>query len=1012
MRKTKLFLTTLLILAAAILLFSKSSLEKLELDEENEASDNPKARSDYEFNMLKNPYTNTIPVGRFEQELQQARSIYRKQLSMKTEASNAYTYQGPNNLGGRTRCVAYDVRFNGTSNQIILAGGVSGGIYKSTDNGATWVRKSSLTQLFSVTSIAQDPRPGFQDTWYYSTGEAIGNSASLSGSFYFGNGIYKSTDNGETWTRLTNSNLGVLESFDARQDLISKVIVNPSNGDVYFAAIDGIYKSSNGGVNWSGVLNSGAGSVGVWMVTDVVCTSTGRLYASFAGDGNASPTDVPGVWTSTTGSFGTWTKIAGSGAATNPAGWNPTGNYSRIVLAIAPSNENILYALYDNYGSYPSLEADFFRWDQSTSTWVDRSANLPDEPGGSSGNDPFAVQTGYDLVVAVKPDDENTVFIGGTNIYRSTDGFASTINYKRIGGYADASSYATYTNSHPDIHAIAFQPGSSTTMICGNDGGIQRTTNNMASTVAWTDVSNSYRTYQYYYVALDPRSGNSKVMGGAQDNGTTRNIGGSGTNFEKVLTGDGGSVGLSDVISGTSYEYVSWQQGDIFRRTYTSPLSTGTNIRPSAAVDDGLFVTLFKLDDDNTQIIYYASDSSLYRNTSASTATTGNWTKLTGVQNTIVDGLPNGKAQITALATTRGTYSTSTASLFIGTNEGRLFRLNNPANVAASTNPTEITGPGFGGYISSISANPRNDDTVLVTFSNYGVTSVWWTGNANSASPAWQNVEGNLTLPSFRSSVIAVTSSGVEYFVGTSVGLFKTTIDGSAPGSTTWSQDGASDIGNAIVTSLAYRPVDGKLLVGTHGYGMWSTTLSLSTLPVHYTEFSGMLVDNSSHLKWITSDEINNRGFEVQRSYDGRSFATIGFVNGSGTSAVSHTYIYVDKDVAQDENYYRLKQIDDEGKANYTSVVLIKNRIAASSYFKLLQNPFYDHLDFQLPKRESTQLVVRLLDMNGRTVYKSSVQSAQSRIRIEFNKGSLSRGSYLLEVNDGSKRYTSKVIKQ
>ena len=140
-----------------------------------------------------------------------------------------------------------------------------------------------------------------------------------------------------------------------------------------------------------------------------------------------------------------------------------------------------------------------FYWDDGTSTWTEISATLPDEPGCLSGNDPFAVQGGYDLVVAVKPDASATVFIGGTNSYRSTDAGAT---WTRIGGYVDGFSYGLYLSSHPDVHAFAFKPTSSITMLCGNDGGIQRTVDNTAGTVAWTQINTGYRTYQYYTRAL------------------------------------------------------------------------------------------------------------------------------------------------------------------------------------------------------------------------------------------------------------------------------------------------------------------------------------------------------------------------------------------------------------------------------------------------------------------------------------------------------------------------------
>src|SRR5205085_6576166 len=90
-----------------------------------------------------------------------------------------------------------------------------------------------------------------------------------------------------------------------------------------------------------------------------------------------------------------------------------------------------------------TLEAELFRWDNTASTWTDLSATLPDETGCSSGNDPFSVQTGYDLVVAVKPDDPTTVFIGGTNVYRSINSGAA---WTRVGGYNSPAGFSLYSN--------------------------------------------------------------------------------------------------------------------------------------------------------------------------------------------------------------------------------------------------------------------------------------------------------------------------------------------------------------------------------------------------------------------------------------------------------------------------------------------------------------------------------------------------------------------------------------
>lgn len=964
---------------------------------------------EYEFNMLKNPATGTIPEGVREAEMAQAREIYARQsLTSRIEAINPYIFQGPNNLGGRTRTIVYDVRYNGTSNQIILAGGVSGGVYKSTDNGATWVRKSPTGEHFSCTSLAQDTRPGFQDTWYYGVGEASGNSANGAGAFYSGNGVYKSTDNGETWTRLASSNTSALESFSVGQDFVNKVIVDPTNGNVYMACVATILRSTDGGSTWGTVLSGTLANTGQF--TDIVVTSTGRFYAAFGGTNSAGS---DGVWTSTTGASGSWTRL--SGPAGTPAGWNANGTYGRVVLALAPSNQAIVYVLYWNGTSFgcgaPAPEAEFFKLDMTvpaTPVWTDRSANLPDEAGCSIGNDPFAVQGGYDLVIAVKPDNENFVFIGGTNCYRSTDGFATAGNTTRIGGYNSPANYALYANSHPDIHAMVFQPGSNSIMLCGNDGGIQRTADVTAATVSWTQINTGYRTYQYYYVDIDPRVSNPKVIGGAQDNGSTRNIGGSGTSFELVTGGDGVSVGLTDLIAGTQYEYVGSQNGTINRRASTTALGfINAAITPTGEAGTGLFVTLFKVDPDNSDRLYYANDNALYRTTSASTVTSATWTSMTGVAASV-----GGANDITAIALTRGTYSAATSSLFFGTSNGRVFRLDDPTGVAAATAPVDITGAFPAGNISSIAVNPRNDDTIIVTLSNYGITgNVWWTGNANSATPTWTNVEGALTLPSYRSSAIHAVpgSSEVQYYVGTSVGLYRSGTG--FPGTPGWTQEGAADIGNAVVTSLAFRPSDANLLVGTHGYGMWKTSLSLFPLPIDLTEFKGTLQDNKTALlQWTTASEYNSKNFELEKSLDGTTFRKIATIPAAGNSSSLRQYSYVDRERLTEKSYYRLRSVDFDNNSRVSSTVLIK-LAGVQQDIQLLGNPFNNSITLRFVKPAEGKGELLLTDMSGRIIARRIISAGEQLIDWKMPGGSMASGTYVLQAFINGQTYTTKVLK-
>jgi hypothetical protein len=970
--------------------------------------------------MLKNPTTGRIPDGIRDAELLQANQLLAQQLqNPEPNLPNSYSFQGPNNLGGRTRALAYDIR-NGTLNGVIMAGGVSCGIYKSIDDGATWVRKSPVGDLYSVTAIAQDPTS--LDTWYYAGGEAIGNSASLGpfitagvNGFYFGKGVFKSIDNGETWTFLPLSNTGTLEIFDNRADCITKLVVNPVNGHVYMAALDAIYRSTDGGATWGGgvaVLASTSGGWSTGMLTDIIVTSTGRFYAAFSGFCNSLPFDMPGVFTSTTGAFASWTKIAGSGAGPSPAGWNATGAYGRVVLAYAPSLDSRVYALYWKGTSFscgsPSPEAEFYYWDDGASTWTDITATLPDEPGCSVGNDPFACQTGYDLVVAVKPDAFATIFIGGTNSYRSTDAGAT---WTRIGGYASPAGYILYSSSHPDVHAFAFKPTSSTTMLCGNDGGIQRTTDNLAGTVAWTQINTGYRTYQYYYVDIDPRSGNTKVIGGAQDNGSTRNIGGSGIDFELVWGGDGVSVGLSDpaVSGGTQYEYVGSQVGPINRRASTTALGfIDAAIIPPGESGTGLFVTLFKLDQDNSERLYYANDNALYRTTSASTVTSGTWTSMTGIAASV-----GGANDITAIALTRGTYSAATASLFMGTSNGKVYRLDDPTGVAAATVPVDITGATFpaSAYISSIAVNPRNDDTVLVTFSSYGTSSCWWTGTANTPVPTWTAVEGSLSLPSYRSSAIHAVpgSPEVHYFVGTSVGLYRVV---GLPGITTWTKEGSGDMGNAVVSSLSFRPADGNLLVGTHGYGMWKTALSLFALPVQLTEFNGTLQNNKTALlQWTTAAEYNSKHFELEKSIDGNSYKKIATLLAAGNSNSPRQYSYLDREPLTEKNYYRLRSVDLDNVTKLSNVVLLKLS-GAKQDILVMGNPFKNNILVRFVRSPESKGELRLTDMSGKLITRQAFGPGDQIIQFNISAGKLSGGVYLLQAFIGNEKFIARVLKE
>ncbi|MBC6490614.1 T9SS type A sorting domain-containing protein [Flavihumibacter stibioxidans] len=847
-------------------------------------------RMRYEYDMVKDGGTGLIPGGIHEMELQQARRIPEKERSqdlfLSPFADNSYTAAGPFSFGGRTRAVAFDKRFGTGSNRVILAGAVSGGLFRSADGGTSWTLVTPQNEIHNVSAIAQDPRAGNENTWYAGGGEPIGNSAtpSAGGAFYYGYGLMKSTDNGLTWNRVSSTFAGELETFDDAFDFVHKILVHPITGHVYVAGHRRLLRSTDNGTTFSNVFIGTQGSFADNGQLDIACTNSGRIY--LAVNGGFPDKDRRGLWFSETGNLNSWTRFAGGQTlnADSIPGWRANSYTSsggistdsrRILLALAPSNNNILYAYYENglsqEGSTGTPEADLFKFDFGASTYTNLSANMPDFNGQKDGIDPLAVQGGYDMMVVVKPDNPNMVFVGGTNLYRSNNGFTNTSGTSWIGGYkywgpgSTTFNILQYDNHHADVHNLVFDPSNPNRALCATDGGLHLTTDITATTTAtepvkWTMVQ-GYQTAQYYHVRLEHRASGTQpynFIGGMQDNGSYLKAE-SGNDHTRAGSGDGGAAAIGKFISFDNYTlFVSSQLGSLARLTPGNATSIKpTNLTPNSSSGEGEFVTYFGFDADNPEDLYYVNFNRVFRTTNATTvtATTG-WTELTGVAGAVNPADPGGDdIGIRAIELSRGPYL-STHAMYIGTTEGRVFRLNDPRNAAAATQPVDITPPQINTIItntlispsprvnvSGIAINPNDDNEVMVVYSNYTVTTgtggtrrdfnIWWTTNAKSANPTWTLIEGNLTLPSIRSCAIVARKDGTgkaftEYYVGTSVGLYSTlgvkdTLAAGKP--ITWKREGGRTLNYAVVTSLAYRPQDNTLLVGTHGNGMFYTTI-------------------------------------------------------------------------------------------------------------------------------------------------------------------------------------------
>ena len=833
-----------LIIVASLMIASCHSTKIAERENKEKrmegAEEDLRLREEWDRERLADPRTGEIPKMMREKELSFVSTIPGNETNARSSMAQInYDFRGPYNLGGRTRAFAIDV----TNENILLAGSASGGLWRSTDAGATWTRVTTLGSYQGVNAIAQDKRPGHTNTWYYLTGEAYGTSASGGSAFYLGNGMYKSVDGGLTWSSLASTSSGTPQTFDNIWDVTWNVVTDNGNltQDVLYAAVyDGIYRSVNGGTSWSLVKGGGGASSLQAYFTDVAVSPTSVVYATISSDG---ATTQKGIWRSAGGT--SWTNITPS---------NFPVNYDRIVAGIDPNNENIVYFFGPTPG-YGKLSTDFlgdtlynslWKYEYLSGTgagaggvWTDLSQNLPGNIGVFNG---MNTQGGYDVVVKVMPGNSNAVFLGGTNIYRSTTAFSDSLHNDVIGGYEPGTALPfvnEYEGHHPDQHVMEFLPSNPTKMYSANDGGIARTDDCLASNVVWNDVNNGYITSQFYTVAVDMNTTDDILMGGLQDNGTYRTTNAISTDpWVHSFDGDGSYCAIGN---GTEY-YFSKQQGRIYK-THLDAQGSVTDYRRMDPIgaSNYRFIAPFVLDPNNNNLMYLCAGESIWRNDDLSAI------QLTNQFDTIStnwvqfpDTLAITDEVITALAISK----TPANRLYYGTNKRNIYRIDN-ANVSIPTRQS-ITSTLFTatGYISCIAVNPANADEIMVVFSNYNIYSLFHSidGGLN-----WTKVGGNLEAttggtgngPSLRwASILPLANGDKIYFVGGSTGLYATsTLNGLT---TVWIQQGANTIGKSIVDMMAVRPSDGLIAVATHGNGMYSAHITSVNDITSLDEYSKM----------------------------------------------------------------------------------------------------------------------------------------------------------------------------
>lgn len=799
-------------------------------------------RDHYLETMLLDPATGQIPFAVRDLEISHALQMPQRQSFMLKGAAQPVTITwkegGPNLVGGRTRALALD--YSDPTGNTVVAAGVSGGVWKSIDGGDTWEMKTPPDQNMSVTSIVQHPTD--PNIWYYSGGELRGNSAGARGGSanYLGNGVYKSEDNAETWFRIPET-ADEDQLWNSEVNYTTRIGINPITESVFLASNGiGIVRSTDGVVFDDLVL----GNFGHHRYVDLIVGSNNRLLAALSQQTAAPPGAVDN--SATRGIFysdddgQTWVNITPS---------NFPVTHQRTVLAKAPSNPDLVYAFtYTGVGQGSNESVSLFKIDLSDQSSVNLTGNLPQF--GGIGN--INTQINYNMMLAVHPTDENFVLLGATNLYRSTDGFSTLVSSAQeswIGGYGRPGLPFIWPQQHPDQHSFAFDMNNPDRVWIGHDGGLSVTENIRAANIEWLYRNDGYNTVQFYTVALPQQSGDNRVMGGTQDNGTpyfnhTLQVD---QDYSNLSSGDG-----SYAFFGQNFGFVSSQRGNTLRLNYNqtkttlglginhpdtlvSPFVTAGNywtyVHPRS-VDTTLFIHPYTINPIRDNLMYYPAGRHLWRSDKIDQIPSGRnsnasipddiWQRLSEL------AMPPNYT-ITAIT---HTVQNPVDRVYWGAHSSSgfpvIYRMDN-ADINSSRNNnfmdvsvSSADGAVSGAYIHGIAVNPLNGDEVIAVFSNYNVESLF---HSTDGGETWTPIQGNLAGtpavpgPSARRAAILPLFDDTVYLVGTSTGVYSATnLDGN---NTVWEQESLNQIGFSVAEDIDVRSIDGTIAIGTHGRGIF-----------------------------------------------------------------------------------------------------------------------------------------------------------------------------------------------
>lgn len=720
--------------------------------------------SDWFFTQRSYPYNN-IPVEKYYDALEEKKNMISKNMDA---ASTGWYPAGPSNIGGRITALDYD-----PNNNFLYIGAAAGGIFKSTDLGASWIPKTDFSPSLSIGALVIDPVNS--NIIYCGTGEA-----NISADSYAGFGMLKSTDFGETWFVS-----GLEESRH-----IAEIEIHPLNTNVIYTAVSGglfskspdrgIYKSTDAGNSWSKVLflNDSTGAIDI--AIDPVDTNIvyAAMWERMRGPSFRRAAGVSSGIYKSTDAGNSWTQLLNGLPSPDPT-------IGRISIAVALNNSNYVYALYKEANAPNGSSNTFQGFYRST----DKGENWTQMPSGILPSE-FSSFGWYFGLLEVDPTDFNKVYCGDVDLFKSTNGGE---NWQNI-----TNSYSgSFDEQHPDQHALWINPVYTDGLVVGNDGGLFTTTSGGAPWIKSYELPIS----QFYASEIDFLQPQIK-LGGTQDNGTLKS-GGAVDNWIFIYGGDGFHTKVD--YSNSNIIFAESQWGGLGKST-NGGQTWNYNVSNGIDFSRTNWSTPYVMDLQDPNILYFGTYK-LHRTINGA----GNWDVISP---DLTRGQNGRLGTITCISTAIESDNT-TRVIYVGTDDAKLSVSTN-----SGTSWEDRTGILPQRYMTDVLADRRNPSTAYVTISGHYIDEPHpHVFRTTDYGLNWIDINGNLPDIPVNSIIIDYDKDSTLY-IGTDAGVFFSNNLG-----TQWFVLG-DDLPNSPVLDLNYHQPTGKLVAGTHGRSLFEFDLS------------------------------------------------------------------------------------------------------------------------------------------------------------------------------------------